>query len=164
MKNGWVDGYEDGTFRPDAPITRAEAAKILARAIKLDITRLAQKDSPIATQSGSDTSTGLVQGAPTSTQTLTLVPTLSPTLLVPISSSAASPALKEIETLGSSFIRTPSSIFTDVSYQSVFYPYIEALARVRIMTGRSYDIFAPDELIPRTEASRIIYRTFLGGM
>ena len=26
---GWINGYEDGTFRPDGLITRAEAVKIL---------------------------------------------------------------------------------------------------------------------------------------
>ena len=31
---GWVDGYEDGTFRPDNPITRAEAAKLINRVLK----------------------------------------------------------------------------------------------------------------------------------
>lgn len=35
VKNGWINGYADGDFRPDAPITRAESAKILANAIKL---------------------------------------------------------------------------------------------------------------------------------
>ncbi len=29
--NGWVQGYEDGTFRPDQPITRAEAMAIINR-------------------------------------------------------------------------------------------------------------------------------------
>ena len=28
-KAGYIDGYEDGTFRPDSPITRAEAVKII---------------------------------------------------------------------------------------------------------------------------------------
>ncbi|MGO5027799.1 S-layer homology domain-containing protein [Candidatus Agathobaculum pullicola] len=28
---GWVNGYPDGTFRPDAPITRAEAAAVVNR-------------------------------------------------------------------------------------------------------------------------------------
>lgn len=37
VKNGWINGYSDGTFRPNRLITRAEAAKILARAIKLRI-------------------------------------------------------------------------------------------------------------------------------
>lgn len=34
-KKWWIDGFEDGTFRPDERITRAQAAKILARAIEL---------------------------------------------------------------------------------------------------------------------------------
>ena len=29
--HGWIDGYKDGTFRPDASITRAEAAKLINR-------------------------------------------------------------------------------------------------------------------------------------
>lgn len=36
-KNGWINGYADGNFRPNTFITRAEAAKILARAIKVKI-------------------------------------------------------------------------------------------------------------------------------
>ena len=35
-KAGIVDGYPDGTFRPDAPITRAEMAKIISLFAKLD--------------------------------------------------------------------------------------------------------------------------------
>ena len=35
-KAGIVDGYPDGTFRPDAPITRAERAKIISLFAKLD--------------------------------------------------------------------------------------------------------------------------------
>ncbi|MBP9812218.1 S-layer homology domain-containing protein, partial [Candidatus Gracilibacteria bacterium] len=35
VKNKWINGYVDGTFRPDAMITRGEAAKILANAIHL---------------------------------------------------------------------------------------------------------------------------------
>ena len=28
---GWISGYTDGTFKPDAPITRAEAVSIVNR-------------------------------------------------------------------------------------------------------------------------------------
>ena len=31
--NGWIEGYMDGTFRPENPITRAEAVTILNRAL-----------------------------------------------------------------------------------------------------------------------------------
>lgn len=37
IKNNWIQWYEDGTFRPDNFITRAESAKILANAINLVI-------------------------------------------------------------------------------------------------------------------------------
>ena len=29
IRYGWINGYEDGTFRPDKGITRAEAAKLV---------------------------------------------------------------------------------------------------------------------------------------
>ncbi|UUZ96203.1 S-layer homology domain-containing protein [Paenibacillus sp. P25] len=35
VEKGYVDGYEDGSFRPDNPITRAEIAKLAASALKL---------------------------------------------------------------------------------------------------------------------------------
>jgi S-layer homology domain len=36
VNHNWLSGYADGTFRPDSPITRGEAAKILANAIELE--------------------------------------------------------------------------------------------------------------------------------
>lgn len=95
-KNGWINGYSDGTFRPDAPITRAEATKILARSIKLPI--------------------------------------------IP---------------------RTTSS-FDDVPNTSVFVPYIETLKAKKIISGKTQTTFDPNSNIVRTEAARIIYKTFLG--
>ncbi len=96
VKNGWISGYSDGTFRPNAAITRAEAAKILARAIKLKIPP-----------------------------------------------------------------RTTSS-FVDVPKTSVFVPYIETLRINKIIEGKTISTFEPNANIVRTEASRIIYKTFLG--
>ena len=33
MALGWIQGYGDGTFRPDQPITRAEAMAIINRVL-----------------------------------------------------------------------------------------------------------------------------------
>ncbi len=38
QQTGLVEGYKDNTFRPDASITRAEAAAMAAAALKLDLT------------------------------------------------------------------------------------------------------------------------------
>jgi hypothetical protein len=35
VEQGWVDGYEDGTFRPDRPVTREQLAALLVRAFGL---------------------------------------------------------------------------------------------------------------------------------
>jgi hypothetical protein len=96
VKNGWINGYNDWTFRPNKLITRAEAAKILARAIKLRIPP-----------------------------------------------------------------RTTSS-FIDVPQENVFIPYIESLKDKRIIEWKTESTFEPESLIVRSEASRIIYKTFLG--
>lgn len=37
--NGWVQGYEDGTFRPDQPITRAEAMTIINRMLDRGVSK-----------------------------------------------------------------------------------------------------------------------------
>jgi hypothetical protein len=97
VKNGWINGYADGDFRPDAPITRAEAAKILANAIKLT--------------------------APDSI----------------------------------------TSSFKDVPEDSVFVPYIEVLKDKKIISGKTRSTYEPNANISRTEVSRLIYKTFLGG-
>ena len=99
VENKWINGYKDGTFRPNAPITRDEAAKILARAIQLD----------------------------------------------------------------TSNTKSANSSFSDVPNTSEFIPYIETLKFHGVMKGRNSNTFAPKEFIPRTETSRMIYRTFFGG-
>ena len=100
VENKWINGYSDGSFRPNAPITRDEAAKILSIAIQL-------------------TTNG------------------------------------QVTTQGSSF--------SDVASTSEFIPHIETLKDKGIMKGRTDTTFAPKQYIPRTEASRVIYRTFFGG-
>lgn len=96
VKNHWINGYEDGDFRPNAFITRAEAAKIFMNAIHLQ----------------------------------------------------------------------PSSwklvLFSDVSSESVFAPYIETLNRVGVMKGIRGNLFFPENTILRTEASDMIARVFFG--
>lgn len=40
---GWVDGYEDGTFKPNQPITRTEAAKLINRVLKRRVDQIGLK-------------------------------------------------------------------------------------------------------------------------
>ena len=44
---GWVDGYEDGSFRPDQPITRTEAAKLINRVLKRRVDQVGIMDELI---------------------------------------------------------------------------------------------------------------------
>ena len=51
VANGWIIGYEDGTFAPESPISRAEAVTILNRALGRAI---APEDIPAGAPSYSD--------------------------------------------------------------------------------------------------------------
>lgn len=42
FQNGWVEGVSSGSFQPDAPLTRAQAAVILVRALRLAPAQSAQ--------------------------------------------------------------------------------------------------------------------------
>ncbi|WP_168122493.1 S-layer homology domain-containing protein [Paenibacillus sp. HB172176] len=58
VRQGWATGYEDGTFRPDRMVTRAELAVLLTRAFDLNLDLDASVNEPDTKQekaSGSDT-------------------------------------------------------------------------------------------------------------
>ena len=35
-ENGWINGYQDGTFKPNDKLTRAQAAKIISNYLRID--------------------------------------------------------------------------------------------------------------------------------
>jgi len=45
VQHGYVDGYEDGTFRPDLSVTRAEFVKMIDSALKLPLAKFAAGDN-----------------------------------------------------------------------------------------------------------------------
>jgi len=44
-KKGYINGYSDNTFKPDAPITRAEASKILAKYLQGEVTNVPESSN-----------------------------------------------------------------------------------------------------------------------
>ncbi|MNV70950.1 Endo-1,4-beta-xylanase A precursor [compost metagenome] len=47
---GLLTGYENGAFQPDSPISRAEAAVVLARALKLANLEAASSEAAVQTE------------------------------------------------------------------------------------------------------------------
>ncbi len=47
--NGWVNGYEDGTFRPDNSITRSEAVKMMNRVLDRNVDEAGLRDFEVIT-------------------------------------------------------------------------------------------------------------------
>lgn len=52
VEHGIINGYEDGTFRPNASLTRGQAAKILANALDLDTSSKELKFKDVTSKSG----------------------------------------------------------------------------------------------------------------
>ena len=52
LTRGWVSGYPDGTFRPQVPLTRAQAAVVLVRSLGLETQAQALSDAQTATVLG----------------------------------------------------------------------------------------------------------------
>ena len=52
LARGWVGGYPDGTFRPQVPLTRAQAAIVLVRSLDLEAQAQALSDAQTATLLG----------------------------------------------------------------------------------------------------------------
>ena len=52
VERGVINGYEDGTFRPNVSLTRGQAAKILANVLNLDTSSTDQKFKDVTTKSG----------------------------------------------------------------------------------------------------------------
>ncbi|MGN7479173.1 S-layer homology domain-containing protein [Solibacillus silvestris] len=52
VERGVISGYEDGTFRPNAALTRGQAAKILASVLNLDTSSTNEKFKDVTSKSG----------------------------------------------------------------------------------------------------------------
>lgn len=68
ISQGWVSGFQDGTFRPEQPVTRAQVVSMINRATGYVFSRLQQvisKCKPAVVKVTSRSATGAVLGAGT---------------------------------------------------------------------------------------------------
>ena len=151
VNRGIISGYQDGTYRPNQPITRAQAAKILAGVLKLD-TKNAQAtftDVPvsyehygaIAALAEKKILNGYTDG------------TFKPNQ--PITRAQMAKIIANAFEFSSVFETLP---FTDVNVHAESFRYINALYSYAITTGTSATTYSPGNPVTRGQLAVFITR------
>ncbi len=153
---GYIIGYEDGTIRPDASITRAEVATIFFRLL----TDEARDKFWTETNSYTDV-------APTAWYN-TAVSTLSRMGILGGYEDGtfrpnASITRAEFAKIAVSFFEyediSAENIFTDVAAGSWYENFVAVAAKLGLIEGYAGNVYRPNESITRAEACTIINRT-----
>lgn len=154
VEKGAVKGYEDGTFRPHAQITRAEAAAILAGALELEISAnpsLGFSDTNnnawYAGAVEALVNAGVIDGFPNGT--------FQPN--APITRAALAKMVVEAYELDA-----PADFeidFSDTVAGAWYEDYVQILALNGIVGGYADGTFKPNANVTRAESAVFVYRT-----
>ena len=153
---GYIIGYEDGTIRPRASITRAEVATIFFRLLTdearaefwtetNDYTDVSSADwfnNAVSTLSRMGILGGYEDGSFRPNATITRA-----------EFAKIAVSFFEYEDIGA------KNIFTDVAEGSWYENFVAAAAEIGLIEGYEGNVFRPDESITRAEACTIINRT-----
>lgn len=154
---GVVKGYDDNTYRPNASVTRAQSAKILAHVLQLDTVNV--KDPGFKDVKKTDAYYGpiaaLAQGGYIKGYTDNGVKTFKPNANLTRSQMA------KILTLG--FALDESALdankFKDVKPTDAYAGYVAALLALDITTGTTPTTFSPNGLVTRGQMATFVVRT-----
>jgi len=154
VQNRIMNGYGDGTFRPDQPITRAETTKVIALATKKNVSTTAKINLPFSDVSPQDSllpyiqysyDNKIIKGYPDKT-------------FRPGKPVSRGEFLKI-------FMLTTNSVFTDYNTGEAFLDvaanhdlasYIYSARALGYISGSSNGLFYPNQAITRGEAAKII--------
>lgn len=150
---GILSGYEDGTYRPNQPVTREQAAKIISLALGLDIENVEDpafsdvKDSDyfyayIAALAGRSILEGQADGSFRPKDNLTR--------------AQMAKILSKAYDLGEE--RLGDEVFKDVKDGDWFSVYLPALIANGITLGRTADTYDPNGTVTRAQMAAFVYR------
>ncbi|WP_158232501.1 S-layer homology domain-containing protein [Sporosarcina sp. P13] len=154
---GVVKGYNDGTYRPNASVTRAQAAKILAHVLELDTVNV--KNPGFVDVKPTDANYGpiaaLAQGGYIQGYTENGVKSFKP------NSNLRRSQMAKILTLGFALDQSPLAAdrFKDVKPADAYAGYVAALLDLNITTGTTPTTFAPNGLVTRGQMATFVVRT-----
>ncbi|WP_016993254.1 InlB B-repeat-containing protein [Lysinibacillus boronitolerans] len=160
----YIQGYPDGTFRPNAPVTRAQMASMFARQLtgnaipqaKATYTDTFQHDAKDAIEFAKEK--GLFKGV-TATN-------FNPNGLITRAQMATVAARwieqQCVERPDTDFCQptSPSAAFKDVSFNHWAVKAIDTVNAAEIMTGVTADTFNPDGFLTRAQAVKVLNRLF----
>jgi hypothetical protein len=153
---GVLDGYSDGTFRPQAHITRGQLAKIVANAASLSDEVGGQTfsdvpaDSPFYVFIERMAARGIIGGFGDGTFQPEQNATRGQIAKIVANSAGYNEDLQQ---------QAPR--FTDVPQDSPFYPYIERLASRRVVGGYGDGTFRPNDKATRGQVAQIVANSFI---
>ena len=153
---GYIIGYEDGTIRPDASITRAEVATIFFRLL----TDEARDKFWTETNSYSDVApTAWYNNAVSTLSRMGILGGYEDGTFRP----NASITRAEFAKIAVSFFEyediSAENIFTDVAAGSWYESFVAVAAKLGLIEGYAGNVYRPNESITRAEACTIINRT-----
>ena len=153
---GYIIGYEDGTIRPDASITRAEVATIFFRLL----TDEARDKFWTETNSYSDVAeTAWYNNAVSTLSRMGILGGYEDGTFRPNDSITRA----EFAKIAVSFFEyediSAENIFTDVAAGSWYESFVAVAAKLGLIEGYAGNVYRPNESITRAEACTIINRT-----
>ena len=153
---GYIIGYEDGTIKPDASITRAEVATIFFRLL----TDEARDEFWTETNSYSDVAeTAWYNNAVSTLSRMGILGGYEDGSFRP----NASITRAEFAKIAVSFFEyediSAENIFTDVAAGSWYENFVAVAAKLGLIEGYAGNVYRPNESITRAEACTIINRT-----
>ncbi len=145
-----VSGYDDGSFKPSAPVRRGQAVAMIARALKWDTTQAETNFSDVNKEyfaSGDiayAVELGIISGFPDGT--------FKPN--APITRAQMAAILGKAFALGTD----SAIIFEDVTTSTTGYREINQLAKLGIVTGYDGRFYQPSQTLTRAQFSVILSR------
>ena len=156
-ERGVVKGYEDGTYRPNASVTRAQSAKILAHVLDLDTTNVkdpgfsdVKKGTPYYGPIAALAQAGYIKGYEENG-----VKSFKP------NNNLTRSQMAKILTLGFDLKESAldANRFKDVKPTDAYAGYVAALLALDITTGTTPTTFEPNGLVTRGQMATFVVRT-----
>ena len=172
--NGWMNGSAPGRFEPEAPLTRAQAAAVLIRALQSGSAAPASDGAPAmnspqtAAADGSEASPSGFADVPAghwanreiaAAKAAGIIDGVGGGLFAPdrsVTREEMAAMLARALAIGA-----PASskvYFKDVDPDSWSYPYIAALTEMEVMEGYGEGLFRPQQSITRAEMAALMHR------
>ena len=153
-EKGIIKGYQDGTFRPYAHITRGDAAVMVARTLGI----LDGRNIPATSFTDLQNTNSTTREAIAKLVKLEILSGYSPESFRPEESITRAQMAKYLANAFDLPINDGATSFSDVNPNAVLAPYIAAIAKAGMTIGKSNGTFGYHDPLNRGDFSAMIYR------